>query len=211
MQPLVTIMLTLLFASKASRAFITKSPLVSSNKSLFRLFSSSSSSPIVDLLDLLPGSKIQVEVMSFGPMGASVDVVALSHKPEDVISESDPALATGLILQREIHYFREARENLDVVQGEILPAYCGKIREDGKIDVSLRAFGGKAKAEDVAGRIMERLEWMNGGTIDIGDKSSPEEIARVFPGVSKGNFKKAVGALYKDGKVNPGPTSISLI
>jgi predicted RNA-binding protein (virulence factor B family) len=141
-----------------------------------------------------------------------VDVIADSHNPDDIIPETEPALAQGLILQREIRYFREARGNVDVVRGEILPAYVERVREDdGKLDIGLRAFGGKAKAEQVSTTILDRLDWAPGGTLDVGDKSTPQEIAKEFPGVSKGTFKKAVAALYKQGKVQPGPYSISLI
>ena len=59
-----------------------------------------------------PGHKIQVEVISFGPMGASVDVVAESHNPDDVIAEDAEPLGRGLILQKEISYFRQRRDNV---------------------------------------------------------------------------------------------------
>lgn len=82
--------------------------------------------------------------------------------------------------------------------------------EDGKIDIGLRAFGGKAKAEEVSTLILERLQSASGSTLPVGDKSSPSEINAEFPGVSKAVFKKAVGALYKKGLVSPSPNSITL-
>lgn len=156
------------------------------------------------------GDAIQIEVTSFGPMGASVDVVGQGHNPDSLIPENDPALGQGLILQKEIHYFRQARDNIDVVQGEVLPAYVEYINDDGKLNICLRKFGGQAKAEEVSEMIMERLEEAS-GELDLGDKSSPEDIAREFPGVSKGAFKKAIGALYRKGKLKPGPYSISVM
>jgi len=157
--------------------------------------------------DFGPGTKVQVEVRSFGPLGASVDVISLSHDPDDLIPADDPPLASGLILQSEISYFREWRHNVDVVQGEVLPAYCERVRailEDGtpRIDVSLRAYGGKAKAKEISELIMERIEAE--GEIPVGDKSKPGDINREFPGVSKGAFKKAVSRLYKKKQVQPG-------
>jgi len=162
------------------------------------------------------GDAVQVEIVSFGPMGASVDILAKSHNSDDVISMDEPVLGTGLILQSEIQYFRQGRGNVDVVLGEIIPAYVERIREDEetgivKLDICLRKFGGKAKAESLSALIMEKLEMTSGGTIPIGDKSPPELISKEFPGVSKGSFKKAVAALYKQGKVKPGPKSISLM
>jgi predicted RNA-binding protein (virulence factor B family) len=50
-------------------------------------------------------------------------------------------------------------------------------------------------------KILEALE-EHGGEIPVGDKSNPEEIYALL-GMSKKNFKKAVGALYKVGKVLP--------
>jgi len=39
-----------------------------------------------------------------------------------------------------------------------------------------------------------------GGQLLLSDKSSPEQISSLF-GVSKGNFKKAIGGLYKQGLI----------
>ena len=39
-----------------------------------------------------------------------------------------------------------------------------------------------------------------GGILEMGDKSSPEEIKEAF-GMSKKNFKKILGGLYKAGKI----------
>lgn len=90
-----------------------------------------------------------------------------------------------LIYQKEIAYFRAARDNVDVVRGEILPAYVQKVRDDGKLDIGLRAFGGKQKSLEVSELIMDRLEWSEDGVLPVGDKSPPEEINMEFPGVSK--------------------------
>ena len=115
--------------------------------------------------------------------GHTVDIIGIGHNPDDMIGEADPALATGLILQKEIRYFREARDNLDVVVGEVLPAYIERVRDDGKLDIALRAVGGKAKADSVSKMILERLDWSANGTLNVGDKSPPEAISAEFPGV----------------------------
>lgn len=157
------------------------------------------------------GDPCQVEVISFGPLGASVHVVGVGHSPDNLIPETEPPLAQGLVLQKEIHYFRQARNGVDVIRGEVLPAFVQKIREDNKLDISLRRLGGKAKAEDVSKLILERLEWEPNGRVAVGDKSPPELVGEEFPGVSKGAFKKAVSALYKKGLVQPGPDFIELM
>jgi len=165
----------------------------------------------VDHTKFKAGDCIQVEVTSFGPLGASVAVVGLGHEGELLPVDQEP-YGYGLISQREIAFFREARDNVDVVRGEILSAYVQKVRvEDGKINVGLRAFGGKAKTDQFYDQILKKLEASPQGSLPVGDKSTPEDISRVFPGVSKSVFKKAVGALYKNGLVSPSPFSISLV
>ncbi|VEU43031.1 unnamed protein product, partial [Pseudo-nitzschia multistriata] len=160
-----------------------------------------------------PGDKVQVEVVNFGPLGASVEVIGLGHGDDVPLLPVDApeAYGYGLIMQREISFFRSARNNVDVVRGEILPAYVQKVRaEDGKLDISLRSYGGKAKSADAGTKILERLKEV-GGRLEIGEKSSPQEINDEFPGISKSVFKKALGGLYKKGLVKPGPKLIKLM
>lgn len=167
------------------------------------------------------GDLIQVEVITFGPLGASVDVIAhKSHDPSDCISSDEPALGRGMILQREINYFRRGRGGVDIVKYETLPAYVENVREkvfeDGgeievRLDVSLRPPGGKAKAEDLGEQILQKLKDSENGMLRVGDKSSPEEINEIFPGASKSAFKKGLAGLYKRGLVKPGPKSVSLM
>ncbi|CAJ1937666.1 unnamed protein product [Cylindrotheca closterium] len=157
-----------------------------------------------------PGSMIQVEIVSFGPLGASVNVIGVSHDSNDILPEGEEPYATGLIYQQEISYFRSARDNVDVVRGEILPAYVQKVRDDDKLDIALRVFGGKQKSMEASDQIMEMLRESPDGTLEVGDKSAPEDINRLFPGVSKTAFKRAVGALYKKGLITPSPNSISI-
>lgn len=75
--------------------------------------------------------------------------------------------------------------------------FIKELRSDGKISLSLQPVG------QVAGELGEQiLESMRaqGGQLPVGDKSPPEAIARLFS-VSKGNFKKAIGGLYKRGLI----------
>jgi len=165
------------------------------------------------------GDLVLVEVIYFGPLGASVDVVAHnSHDPSDCITQDEPALGRGMILQQEINYFRKGRGGVDVVKFEVLPGYFENAREvmnhDGdmevRLDISLRPPGGRAKAEDLSRQILRKLKELD-GPLDVGDKSSPEEINQVFPGASKGAFKKAVSNLYRRGLVSPGRKSTTLM
>lgn len=74
--------------------------------------------------------------------------------------------------------------------------YIREVRGDGKISLSLQPPGA-ATSSSLHQRILERLAEA-GGTLMVCDKSDPQLIADLF-GVSKGNFKKAIGSLYKEG------------
>lgn len=69
-----------------------------------------------------------------------------------------------------------------------------KIRVEGKIDLTLQpsGFGHILDTKDF---ILEELKSV--GEINLGDKSTPDEIYERFQ-VSKSAFKKAIGGLYKE-------------
>ena len=93
-------------------------------------------------------------------------------------------------------YANEVFENLQI--GEEKPAFIKKLREDGKIDLALQQQGYLA-ACNMSELVMQKIE-AAGGTLALGDKSSPEEIKAEL-NMSKKNFKKILGGLYKAGKV----------
>ncbi|WP_297693451.1 S1-like domain-containing RNA-binding protein [uncultured Eudoraea sp.] len=82
--------------------------------------------------------------------------------------------------------------------GAKLKGYVKNIREDNKVDISLKPIG-HLGLEPAAKQIFEKLELAN-GYIPIHDKSSPEEIQKMFQ-MSKKTFKKAIGTLYKERKI----------
>lgn len=82
--------------------------------------------------------------------------------------------------------------------GEERVGYIKRIREDGKIDLSLRPFGYN-KVNGEADKILEYLH-AHDGSMPFTDKTSPDEIARVFK-MSKKVFKKSLGLLYKQKRV----------
>lgn len=164
--------------------------------------------------DYKVGDKVLIEIVQFGPLGGTANVVASGHRPQDLPPEDEewPVLAIGLISQRELGYFRDQRRGMDVVLGEVLPGWVERVRDsDRKVTIGLRAFGGKQKAQDVGQQILQLLKEDPSGVLDLGDKSSPADIAVAFPGVSKSNFKKAVSALFKQEVINkPQPYEIAL-
>lgn len=98
--------------------------------------------------------------------------------------------AIGLIYKDEV--FQRIRV------GEQTNGYIKRIRADGRIDLSLQARSRDAH-NDVSQSIIDYLN-AHDGICELHDKSSPDDIYRVFK-ISKKNFKKAVGSLYKAGKV----------
>ncbi len=96
----------------------------------------------------------------------------------------------GLIYNNEI--FERIR------LGENRKGFIKKVREDGKVDVALQKQGYEA-VSDMSSIIMRKLSEA-GGVLEMGDKSSPEDIKEVF-GMSKKNFKKILGGLYKAGQI----------
>lgn len=82
----------------------------------------------------------------------------------------------------------------DVKPGMKTKGYIKNIRPDGKIDVLLRKIGVEA-IEPSSQVILDELK-ANRGFLRLTDNSHPEDIKTVLK-MSKKNFKKAVGNLYK--------------
>lgn len=78
--------------------------------------------------------------------------------------------------------------------GDVITAFVSKVRQDGKIDLTLQRQG-QDGAEDFSQVLLNHLQ-TNGGQTVLCDKSPAEEIYAMF-GVSKKVFKRAVGDLYK--------------
>lgn len=81
-----------------------------------------------------------------------------------------------------------------VTFGQKLKGYINKVREDEKIDLLLEKPGYE-KVDNISEKILQELQ-ANNGFMAVSDKTSPEMIKALF-GISKKNFKKAIGGLYK--------------
>ena len=81
-----------------------------------------------------------------------------------------------------------------VHRGDRLTGYVTHIRADEKVDVALRPVG-YGGVDSLAQGILDAIR-KNDGFLRFNDKSDAGEIAAAF-GCSKKNFKKAVGALYR--------------
>jgi len=96
----------------------------------------------------------------------------------------------------------------DVRIGTKAKGYIQKIREDGKIDVSLTPAGYE-KVAGIAETILDQLA-RNNGFLPITAQTPPLEISDRF-GVSKKSYKKALGSLYKKRLVSIEPDGIRLL
>ena len=96
----------------------------------------------------------------------------------------------AMLYENEIH--------CPVKLGDKLTAYISKLRDDKKIDVSLRkpGFFGIIKEKPV---ILEKLEEA-GGFLPFNAKSDPKKIEAKFH-ISKRVFKQAVSNLYKERRI----------
>jgi len=131
--------------------------------------------------------------------GEEVELVVL-HKTDLGYSVIINHAHQGLIFENEI--FQEIRI------GDRLSGYVKKIREDQKIDISLQPIGFRKFNDSNSELICNKLE-ENDGFLAFTDKSSPEEIYSLF-GISKKAFKKSLGALYKQRRIEILPDGIKL-
>jgi uncharacterized protein len=92
----------------------------------------------------------------------------------------------GLLYKNEV--FQSLRA------GQHVKGYINNIREDEKIDLTLQKAGYE-KIDEFSQSILEILRKRD-GFLPITDKSNANEIYSIFK-MSKKNFKKSIGALYK--------------
>ncbi len=143
----------------------------------FRLVASSKLDAFLDnaTLHLKPWDEVELLVSRKSDLGWDV-VVNNQHK--------------GLVFSSDV--FRTLKV------GNRLKGYIRNIRPDHKLDVVLEPKG-KQKRESAADRIYERLREA-GGFLGLHDKSDPEAIRQSLQ-MSKKNFKKAIGTLYRERKI----------
>ena len=118
-------------------------------------------------------------------VGQRVTAVAVSHTP----------LGYRMVLNDSV-YGLLYKDNIktEVRIGKRVDGYITKIREDGRIDVSLQEPG-LSGIEHAAKLLLKVLKTSN-GYLEFNDKSDPQDIEDYLH-MSKGKFKKAIGQLYK--------------
>lgn len=136
-------------------------------------------------IELREGQAVEILVAEKGALGFTV-IINNEYK--------------GLVYDNEI--FQPIRI------GDRLSAYIKTIREDAKIDVCLQQHGFQNLIEPNTQQVLEKLT-ENNGFLPLTDKSSPEQVADLLQ-MSKKNFKKAIGVLYKQDKITLSETGIQL-
>jgi hypothetical protein len=106
----------------------------------------------------------------------------------------------GMIPMKELH------KKLYI--GDTVNARVIRIRDDGKMDLSLREKAYLQMDADCE-LVMQTIESYD-GVLPFTDKASPAVIEREL-GLSKNAFKRAVGRLLKQGKIQINPTGIRKI
>ena len=132
-------------------------------------------SPAYEDLPFRKGDKVNLILMGEGELGWNV-IVNKKY--------------IGLIYASDVY------KKLFPLSEEI--GYIKSIREDGKIDVSLQPEGYENN-DEFQQIILDKLN-QNYGLLYLSDKSEPEEIKEELQ-MSKKNFKKAIGGLYRDKKI----------
>lgn len=134
-------------------------------------------------LELRAGDAVDLLLWTFTDLGAKVVV---NHRYVGVVYRDE--LQSGM------------------TPGMKLSGYVKRVREDGKLDITLRQVG-SAGAETARRVILAALQKED--FLALHDQSPPEVIqARL--GMSKKSFKKAVGSLFKAGLVELTPEGVRL-
>lgn len=133
------------------------------------------------------GQKVSIRIKHFSMLGATVTV---NGGPDE-----------GLVSNEELGLFTSAAEGAPAL-GDELVGFIGRVQEDNKLDVLLRAVD-KERGKEVREAVLAALRAAPSASLPLGDRSSAAEVDGVFRGCSKSDFKKAIGALYKEGLVTP--------
>ncbi len=114
----------------------------------------------------------------------------------NLILMGESELGWNVVINKEyigLIYTSDVYKKLYPLSEEV--GYIKAIREDGKIDVTLQPEGFD-NIDEFRQKILDKLQ-ENYGLLYLSDQSSPEEIKDEVQ-MSKKNFKKAIGGLYRD-------------
>lgn len=152
-----------------------------------RLVASSKTNRFLDNTELTVGEFDEVDLIVSHPSDIGMNVIVNKKH-------------IGLIYKDQI--FK------DLSIGDRLKGIVKKVRPGNKLDIALGQIGYR-NIEPNAEKIMHELH-DNSGFINLTDKSSPEAIKDQLQ-MSKKNFKKAVGTLYRQRLIEIKPDGIYLV
>ncbi|MBP5384683.1 MAG: S1 RNA-binding domain-containing protein [Lachnospiraceae bacterium] len=89
--------------------------------------------------------------------------------------------------------------------GDVITARVTEVKDDGKLSLSIRKKAHEQMDDDA--EIILRVIRSYGGKLPFNDKADPETIKNEFH-MSKAAFKRAVGRLYKERRIEITPDSI---
>jgi len=129
-------------------------------------------------------------------------VPAVDAKVGDVITGSlynfNDQGAFLFTTQRYIAFLHNSEFTVRPMVGEEITARITHVREDGRINVSMKPL--KQDAIDIDGEKILALLYSRNGKMPYGDQTAPELIKERF-NISKAAFKRALGKLIKTGYV----------
>jgi len=96
----------------------------------------------------------------------------------------------------------------DLKFGQKIKGYIKNVRPDNKIDLTLQLVNNDSRIS-LADQVLEYLK-QHDGQSSLTDKSKPEDIYKQFS-VSKSNYKKALGGLYKKRLISIDKDKIQLL
>lgn len=114
-----------------------------------------------------------------------------------LVIETETDLGFIVLINEEYEGLLYRNEIFSVIaEGMDMRGFIKNIREDGKIDVSLRPQGFRNVIDLDVEKVLTKLKKSKEGFLLLTDKSSPESI-KFHLNMSKKAFKKAIGNLYK--------------
>ena len=125
-----------------------------------------------------------------------------------LIAEETPLGFNAFVNHRHLGLLYHSNLGSPLEIGQTVEGYVRRIRPDGRIDLSLDA-NGYERVASLTDDILAALHHGE-GYLATGDKSSPEEIRRIF-GASKKAYKQALGALYKQRRIRFEGTGVRLL
>ena len=137
-------------------------------------------------------------------------LVLLSSFDEVDIIVSHPSDKGWNVIVNQKHsglvYSDEVFQKINV--GDQMKAFVKKVRPDNKIDITLQKHGYRSIEPNAA--MVLRLLQAEGGFLALNDKYSLDDIRDIVQ-LSKKNFKKAIGSLYKQRIIKIEEDGISLV